>query len=82
MPARIVEKILAVLASFIGLLLVTHSDSMISTASTVVASLTTDGTTLPDRRPKNAEYGENLGARKRLDADHPAESEREEALSL
>ncbi|GHJ85162.1 hypothetical protein NliqN6_1564 [Naganishia liquefaciens] len=53
-------KILAVLASFIGLLLVTHSDSMISTASTVVASLTTDGTTLPDRRPKNALLGDGL----------------------
>lgn len=49
---------LAVLASFIGLLLVTHSDSMISTASTVISGQSIDAT--PDRRPKNALVGDGL----------------------
>jgi solute carrier family 35 protein F5 len=51
-------KVLAVLASFIGLLLVTHSDSMISTASTIISGQSMDS--IPDRRPKNALVGDGL----------------------
>lgn len=53
-------KVLAVLASFIGLLLVTHSDSMISTASTIGSALSANDTATPDRRPKNALLGDGL----------------------
>ncbi|KAJ9117446.1 hypothetical protein QFC22_004296 [Naganishia vaughanmartiniae] len=61
-------KVLAVLASFIGLLLVTHSDSMISTASTVIDLFQQPSTVITfaeeiivgDRRPKNPLAGDLL----------------------
>lgn len=53
-------KVLAVLASFVGLLLVTHSDSMISTASTIISGQSITEDDAPDRRPKNALVGDAL----------------------
>ncbi|KAI5452850.1 hypothetical protein NCC49_006390 [Naganishia albida] len=50
-------KVLAVLASFIGLLLVTHSDSTISTSSVIDEDPLSLGA---DRRPKNALLGDML----------------------